>query len=1054
MAYVGQPPFQEFTNPPTKDSFTGDGSTTTFDMAKAVPSGSVNALEVYVNNVRQEPGTGKAFTLGVDGSGDHKRITFTAAPASSAAIYVINDKTNSTITAPLVTDLNGVELIFDVDGDTSITADTDDRIDFKIGNVEHISINNSSGDTVIKPMVDGKDIVFQQYDGNKILEINDANFVSISGADAGPGELRFYEDTDLGALYTGFKAGNVTSSVSYVLPLADGTSGYALTTDGSGTLSWTIMSANTPTSADGQALGSASLEWSDLFLADSGTVTFGNDQDTILTHTDGSGLTLNSTNKLMFNDASQFVQGSSATVLSIGATDEIDLTATAIDINGTCDVSGAFTTGSTIVATSTIQGTSITATTSFLPDAQDGAALGTTSLQFSDLFLADSAVIGMGDDNEVTITHVPDTGILINSDNVIQFNDASQNIGAPSNAILDINATDEIELNATLVDINANVEISGTATTTGVHTFSATPVFPDGSLALADLDIDGGTDIGEAIVDADLFIIDNGAGGTNRKTTASRIKTYAATSGAVTGITSALNTSLVLGRDADNDIDFTADNIITFRAAAVDQVKLIDNVFSPVADSDVDLGTNSLRFKDAYIDTITTTGAITASGIVTGTGFTAGSAVLAEAELELLDGLTAGTAIASKVVTTDGSIDTTGQRNLTITGELDAATLDISGAIDVAGAAVLHGAVTQSGGVLTQDGGAVFNEASADVDFRVESNDSSAMLFVDGGNNRVGVGTNAPSVELHIDQAAGEITEIRASAASIYTKLIADDASGFNELDFSTTLLVKEAGTEVMRIIAGEISTGAEAAPDVNAGGLCLDQNATDDAILTFKSSDVAHGITNNVETDTYLYAGKNNAASGGAQIGGYSEATRGMSLYGVYTTSTTGKASDSTAGLSLIASKKNGADITNAASNDNLVSIVQYDTTAFIFDKEGDFHADSSSTTFDAYDDAQLARAWDLTHNRGVIESKFDKFVAYNHEKLADLQLVGREKDGTPNHFINVTGFQRLHNGAIWQQYEKHNQLLEAVYDLATIAVGKDKADAILEKHEVKRLN
>jgi len=45
-------------------------------------------------------------------------------------------------------------------------------------------------------------------------------------------------------------------------------------------------------------------------------------------------------------------------------------------------------------------------------------------------------------------------------------------------------------------------------------------------LALADLDIDGGTDIGAAIVDADLFIIDDGAGGTNRKTAASRLKTY------------------------------------------------------------------------------------------------------------------------------------------------------------------------------------------------------------------------------------------------------------------------------------------------------------------------------------------------------------------------------------------------------------------------------------------------------------------------------------------------------------------------------------------------
>jgi hypothetical protein len=47
------------------------------------------------------------------------------------------------------------------------------------------------------------------------------------------------------------------------------------------------------------------------------------------------------------------------------------------------------------------------------------------------------------------------------------------------------------------------------------------------------LDIDGATDIGAAIVDADLFIIDDGAGGTNRKTAASRLKTYAGTTQAV-----------------------------------------------------------------------------------------------------------------------------------------------------------------------------------------------------------------------------------------------------------------------------------------------------------------------------------------------------------------------------------------------------------------------------------------------------------------------------------------------------------------------------------------
>ena len=60
----------------------------------------------------------------------------------------------------------------------------------------------------------------------------------------------------------------------------------------------------------------------------------------------------------------------------------------------------------------------------------------------------------------------------------------------------------------------------------GVVTFSQAPVFPDGSIAVADLDIDGATDIGEDLVDADLFIVDNGAGGTNRKVAASRLKTY------------------------------------------------------------------------------------------------------------------------------------------------------------------------------------------------------------------------------------------------------------------------------------------------------------------------------------------------------------------------------------------------------------------------------------------------------------------------------------------------------------------------------------------------
>ena len=78
--------------------------------------------------------------------------------------------------------------------------------------------------------------------------------------------------------------------------------------------------------------------------------------------------------------------------------------------------------------------------------------------------------------------------------------------------------------------------------TTDALTVSGATSLGAGTLALSALDIDGGTDIGEAIVDADLFIVDNGAGGTNRKVAASRLKTYAG--GATQGFSIAMAVAL------------------------------------------------------------------------------------------------------------------------------------------------------------------------------------------------------------------------------------------------------------------------------------------------------------------------------------------------------------------------------------------------------------------------------------------------------------------------------------------------------------------------------
>jgi len=117
--------------------------------------------------------------------------------------------------------------------------------------------------------------------------------------------------------------------------------------------------------------------------------------------------------------------------------------------------SGDITISGTITGSTSLISSSIIASTAFLPDAQDGAALGTTSLQFSDLFLADGAVIGLGDDNDTTLTHVADTGILLNSSRKLQFGDSASYIHQVQDGHLSVVSDN------TIIVSSANTEISG-----------------------------------------------------------------------------------------------------------------------------------------------------------------------------------------------------------------------------------------------------------------------------------------------------------------------------------------------------------------------------------------------------------------------------------------------------------------------------------------------------------------------------------------------------------------------------------------------------------------
>ena len=83
-----------------------------------------------------------------------------------------------------------------------------------------------------------------------------------------------------------------------------------------------------------------------------------------------------------------------------------------------------------------------------------------------------------------------------------------------------------------------------------------------------------------------------------------------------------LDTDIKIGEDDQTKIDFETADEIHFYAANVEQVYLADNIFGPQSDSDVDLGTTSVRWKDAYVDSVTVTDNVTIGGNLTVNGTT------------------------------------------------------------------------------------------------------------------------------------------------------------------------------------------------------------------------------------------------------------------------------------------------------------------------------------------------------------------------------------------------------------------------------------------------
>ena len=183
-----------------------------------------------------------------------------------------------------------------------------------------------------------------------------------------------------------------------------------------------------------------------------------------------------------------------------------------------------------------------------------------------------------GDSSDLTRTTVISSS---NSDNAVDFSSGTKDVFCtiPASKLIFEDANNDVTIGRNLT-VTGDLTISGDDLTLTTNT--------SGAALISD-----GSNFNPVVISGDVSIATNGA---------------ASLAAAQTNITSILATDLKIGEDDQTKIDFETADEIHFYAANAEQVFVSDGVFGPQTDSDVDLGTNSVRFKDAYVDSVTVTG--------------------------------------------------------------------------------------------------------------------------------------------------------------------------------------------------------------------------------------------------------------------------------------------------------------------------------------------------------------------------------------------------------------------------------------------------------------
>ena len=281
----------------------------------------------------------------------------------------------------------------------------------------------------------------------------------------------------------------------------------------------------------------------DLILgSDSSVLKFGADSDTTLTHTDGTGLTLNSTNKLLFRDTGLYLNSSTDGQLDIVADTEIQIAATTIDINGAIALNGAIT-GATNI---TLSGELDAATLDVSGNADIDGTLEADAITIDGTAIA-SVLSPIAGNTSLVTTGALDTGSITSGFGTIDTGASTiTTTGLISGGSLDI---DNVLINGTTIGHTDDTDLitvaDGLVTVAGeISTTTLDIGGTNVTTTAAEINlIDGGTSRGTtALADGDGILINDG--GTMRMTNVTAVKTYMSGTSATQGFAIAMAVAL------------------------------------------------------------------------------------------------------------------------------------------------------------------------------------------------------------------------------------------------------------------------------------------------------------------------------------------------------------------------------------------------------------------------------------------------------------------------------------------------------------------------------